>query len=158
MPRGGGPAGGSTRAHHQPLGRHWRRFRHTDRGDIDKIDFSVVQTFSFFRADGDMVKRVMSVSSRLFGIDRFEALESPVGVGHAYDLTHILARAIDLAGTTDRVQVRDALEQVRDYRGLVKYFAQPFSADNHDALKVDDVFMSRYRSSDGAIVPLPEGG
>ncbi len=122
--------------------------------DLDKLDFSVVQTFSFFKADPEIVERVMGVSERLFGISRFEELKSPVGVGHAYDLTHLLARAIDLAGTTRRSAVRDALEQVTDYRGLVKYFAQPFTPAKHDALDAGDVFMARYRPIDGAIVPL----
>lgn len=126
--------------------------------DLDKIDFSVVQTFSFFTADPEMVKRVTEVSERLFGIARIEELASPVGIGHAYDLTHMLAQAIELAGSTERSAVRDALEQVKDYRGLVKYFAQPFTPANHDALGVEDVFMARYRPADGAIVPLSDAG
>ncbi len=76
-----------------------------------------------------------------------------MGVGHAYDLTHILARAIDIAGSTKREAIRNALEQVRDYQGLVKDFPRPFSPDNHEALSLEDVFMSRFRK-DGAIVPL----
>ena len=141
-----------------PIISHWGvtggNFASLIRDDLDKLDFSVVQTFSFFKADPEIVERVMGVSARLFGISRFEELESPVGVGHAYDLTHLLARAIDLAGTTKRGAVRDALEQVTDYRGLVKYFAQPFTPVKHDALDADDVFMARYRPIDGVIVPL----
>jgi branched-chain amino acid transport system substrate-binding protein len=125
--------------------------------DLDKIDFSVVQTFSFFNAEQEMLERVLAVSKRLFDLSRIEEIESPVGVGHAYDLTHILARAIDIAGTTDRGAVRDALEQVKNYRGLVKSFDRPFTPSNHDALGPDDVFMATYRS-DGAIVPLGKGG
>ena len=143
-----------------PIISHWGvsggRFADLIRDDLDKIDFSVVQTFSFFKADPKIVERVMAVSQRLFGISRIEELESPVGVGHAYDLTHLLARAIDLAGTTERTAVRNALEQVNDYRGLVKYYAQAFTAADHDAIGAEDVFMARYRPTDGAILPLPE--
>ena len=124
--------------------------------DLAKIDFSVVQTFSFYKADPEMAQRVLAVSARLFGLSRIEQIESPVGVGHAYDLTHLVARAIELAGTTDRRAVRDALERVTQYRGLVKSFERPFTPDNHDALGADDVFMATYRL-DGAIVPLPPG-
>ena len=143
-----------------PIISHWGvtggNFADLIRDDLDKIDFTVVQTFSFFRADPKIVERVMAVSERLFGISRIEELESPVGLGHAYDLTHLLARAIDLAGTTERTAVRDSLEQVQDYRGLVKFFAQAFTAEDHDPLDAEDVFMARYRSIDGAILPLPE--
>jgi branched-chain amino acid transport system substrate-binding protein len=121
---------------------------------LDQIDFSVVQTFSFFNADPKLVSRVMHTAERLFGISRIEEMESPVGVGHAYDLTHLLARAVDLAGTTNRRAIRDALELVTDYRGLVKHFQQPFTAEDHDALKAEDVFMARYRATDGAIIPF----
>jgi branched-chain amino acid transport system substrate-binding protein len=125
--------------------------------DLAKVDFSVVQTFSFYKADPDKVRQVLAVSDRLFGLSRIEQIESPVGVGHAYDLTHLVARAIELAGTADRRAVRDALERVTHYRGLVKTFEQPFTPDNHDALGAEDVFMAAYRL-DGAIVPLPPEG
>lgn len=120
---------------------------------LESVDFSVVQTFSFYTAEPTVVARFMTVAQRLFGLSRIAEMASPVGTGHAYDLTHILARAIDLAGTTKREAIRDALEQVRDYRGLVKSFAQPFSPTRHEALDADDVFMARYQH-DGSIVPL----
>ena len=146
-----------------PIVSHWGvtggDFADQVRGMLDEVDFSVVPTFSFFNADPDIRSRVMAVAERLFGISDFDRIESPVGVGHAYDLTHLLAQAIDRAGTTDRSAVRDALEQLHDYRGLVRRFARPFSPQSHDALGADDVFMARYRASDGAIVPLSwQGG
>jgi len=122
--------------------------------DLAKIDFEVLQTFSFFRAEPAKVKQVMAIAERLFGFTRIEQMESPVGTGHAYDLTHILARAIDLAGNTKRSAIRDALEQVKNHRGLVKFYPQPFTADNHDALGKEDLFMAKYRISDGALVPV----
>jgi len=117
-----------------------------------KVDFSVVQTFSFFSADSKMVARVMAIAERLFGITRIEDIEAPVGFAHAYDLTHILARAINLAGSPDRMAVRDALEKVRDYRGLVRVFPRPFAPGRHEALAPGDVFMARYRD-DGILMP-----
>ena len=141
-----------------PIISHWGvtggNFASLVKSDLDKIDFSVVQTFSFFLSDPQMVNRVMEVYQRLFGISRPEEVESPVGVGHAYDLTHLLAQAIQSAGTVERSAVRDALEQVSNYRGLVKHFTQPFTPTNHDALGIEDIFMARYRSSDGAIIPI----
>ncbi len=122
-------------------------------GALHQLDFSVVQTFSLFRADPERVERVLTVSGRLFGLRRPENIESPVGFGHAYDMTHILARAIELAGTTERAAVRSALEQVRDYHGLVRYYDRPFAPQRHEALSPQDVFMARFDET-GVIVPL----
>lgn len=120
---------------------------------LDKVDLSVVQTFSFYTARPEKVAQVLRTTERLFGIERIDGIEAPVGFAHAYDLVHLLARAIELAGTTERSAVRDALERVRDYDGLVRHFQQPFTPQNHDALQRSDVFMARYRS-DGAIMPI----
>ena len=120
---------------------------------LHAIDFSVIQTFSFFKADPAMVERVLKIADRLFGIKRIEDIESPVGLAHAYDLTHILARAINLAGTTDRATVRDALERVEDYHGLVKYYERPFTPDRHEALTAAELMMARYDRK-GVLVPI----
>jgi len=87
---------------------------------------------------------VLEAARRLFGIEEARHVPAPVGMAHAYDLTRILALAIDRAGSTDRARVRDALEQVRDYPDLVR----------HDALDRADVFMARYAREDHAIVRI----
>ncbi|MGE5506816.1 MAG: ABC transporter substrate-binding protein [Actinomycetota bacterium] len=118
-----------------------------------QVDFSVIQTVSLFKSDPRKVARVLEGTGRLFGRSRIEEIESPVGFMQAYDLTHILARAIDLAGTDDRSAVRDALERVENYDGLIRFFKHPFTADNHEGLSAHDLFMARFRK-DGAIVPI----
>lgn len=119
---------------------------------FDKVDFLVVQTFSFFKAEAPIARRVRESAKRLFGLSRPEDIEAPVGLAHAYDLVHILARAIETAGTTNRRAVRDALESIETHQGLIKSYARPFTPDRHEALSLEDVFMARYRT-DGAIVP-----
>jgi branched-chain amino acid transport system substrate-binding protein len=115
------------------------------------LDFSVVQTYSFIDAEGEKVGKVLDAARRLFNKKSPGEIVSPVGLAHAYDLTRILARAIDLAGSSDRKAVRDALERVTGYDGLIKYYPQPFSAGRHEALDSNDVFMARYRK-DGTII------
>lgn len=83
------------------------------------VDLAVVQTYSFIGADNPVAERVIQAARR-HGIDGPRRIQSPVGVAHAYDLIHILARAIQIAGSTDRSAIRDALERVTDYAGLVK--------------------------------------
>ncbi|SDE00143.1 amino acid/amide ABC transporter substrate-binding protein, HAAT family [Massilia sp. PDC64] len=119
---------------------------------LQQVDFSVIQTFSFFRADPVRVKRFLASAAQVSTVRRIEDIKGPVGVAHAYDLTHILALAIDRAGSTDRKAVRDALERLGTYRGLVKTYAPPFTPTRHEALGPDDLLLARYRA-DGVLVP-----
>ncbi|MGI4717576.1 MAG: ABC transporter substrate-binding protein [Janthinobacterium lividum] len=119
---------------------------------LQQVDFSVIQTFSFFRADKQQLARFMRSLAAVSPLRRIEDIQGPVGVAHAYDLMHILAKAIDLAGSTDRKAVRDALERVRAYRGLVKHYAPPFTPARHEALGPAELLIARYRA-DGVLVP-----
>lgn len=111
---------------------------------LGEVDFSVVQTYSFLGANTPKARQVLAAAKRQFGVKDGRALAAPVGVAHAYDLTHLLARAIERAGSTERRAVRDALEQVRDYPGLIKPYPRPFTSERHEALSAEDVFMARY--------------
>lgn len=121
---------------------------------VTEVDFVMVQTYSFVGDHRPRTRQVLAATARLFGVTDPRAIASPVGLAHAYDLTHILARAIDAAGTTNRAAVRSALEQVRNHDGLLRRYARPFERGRHDALTAADVIIARYEA-DGAIVPLP---
>ena len=124
------------------------------RDALDDLDFSVVQTFTFFGLAPARIEQLMKTLRQISTITDVRKIEAPVGFGHAYDLTYILARAVDMAGSTNRQIIRDKLELVTDYDGLVRFYARPFTPDNHDALSLEDVFMARY-SADGLIRPIP---
>ncbi|MDQ6619409.1 MAG: ABC transporter substrate-binding protein [Pseudomonadota bacterium] len=138
-----------------PIISHWGvtggRFVQAAGPALKEVDFSVIQTFSFFNARKAGLDRFMA-GARKLGIDHIDKIESPVGVAHAYDMTHILARAIALAGTTERAAVRDTLEKVRNYDGLVRRYPAPFTGTRHEALTERELLMARYRS-DGVLVP-----
>ena len=119
---------------------------------LNQVDFSVIQTFSFFNANRTQLARFMTNLAAVSPIRKIEDIHGPVGVAHAYDLMHILAKAIDLAGSTDRKAVRHALEKVREHRGLVKTYAPPFTPTRHEALGVKELLIARYRA-DGVLVP-----
>lgn len=118
-----------------------------------EVDFVMLQTYSFIGDRRPRARHVVDTARRLFGTGDARTIASPAGLAHAYDLTHILARAIDAAGTTDRAAIRRALEEVRNVDGLVKHYARPFSPSRHDALAETDVILTRYEA-DGAIVPI----
>ncbi len=141
-----------------PILSHWGvtggKFFENTKDMLRKLDFSVVQTFSFFNADPQMRDRFMAIAGKLYPVKKFEEIEAPVGVGHAYDLTRLLALAIEKAGSTDRAAIRTALENLGQFKGLVANLERPFSPENHDALGQESVFMARYRE-DGVLVPIP---
>lgn len=142
-----------------PVTSHWG----VTGGDLPKLvgpsffdlDFSVVQTYSFIRANSPLARRVVATHNQLFGTTSERDILSAVGVAHAYDLTHLLALAITKAGNIDRHAVRDALEHLGSYDGLVRQYKAPFTTTRHEALDPSVVFMARYSRSDGALERSP---
>jgi branched-chain amino acid transport system substrate-binding protein len=122
---------------------------------LQQVDFSVIQTFSFWRADRARVQRFLASAAKVSKVARIEDIKGPVGAAQAYDLTHILALAIGQAGSTDRKAVRDALERLPAYRGLIKDYAPPFTPSRHEALGPGELLLARYRA-DGVLVPAQE--
>lgn len=116
-----------------------------------ELPFAVVQTYTFIGDRSAAARRVVASHNRMFGTRGERDIASPVGVAHAYDLTHLLAGALAIAGSTDRQAVRNALERSRPYSGLIKHYRQPFSPTRHEALDLSDVFMARYARHDGAL-------
>jgi branched-chain amino acid transport system substrate-binding protein len=119
---------------------------------LQQVDFSVIQTFSFFQADPQMLAKFMKAAATVSSVRRIEDIQTPVGVAHAYDATHLLARAIQQAGSADRRAVRDALEKLGSYRGLVRRYDPPFSPQRHEALGPEQLLMARFRP-DGVLAP-----
>jgi branched-chain amino acid transport system substrate-binding protein len=122
---------------------------------LRQVDFSVIQTFSFWNADPARVRRFLASAAKVSKVRRIEDIKGPVGAAHAYDLTHILAQAIGRAGSTDRRQVRDALEKLPAWQGLIKNYAPPFTPTRHEALGPNELLLARYRQ-DGVLVPAQE--
>ncbi len=120
------------------------------------IDLRVLQTFSFLDPPHpERARRFFALYRDLFPeVAEPADILSPVGTAHAYDLVHLLARAIARAGTIDRPAVRDALEDLGRHEGLVRDYDPPFTAARHDALTVADFRMARF-DRDGRIIPEP---
>jgi branched-chain amino acid transport system substrate-binding protein len=120
--------------------------------ELQQVDFSVIQTFSFFNADPKPLAAFMKTVATISAVRRIEDIQAPVGVAHAYDGMHLLANAIELAGSTERPAVRDALEKLGSYRGLVRRYNPPFTRERHEALGPEQLLMARFRA-DGVLVP-----
>lgn len=120
---------------------------------LRQVDFSVIQTFSFLRPQTAKARQIIATLQGQHGLGKADQIKSPVGVAQAYDLTHLLARAINQAGSTDRRRIRDALEHLAPYDGLVRRYAVPFTPSRHDALSSDAVFFARY-TEDDTLIPI----
>lgn len=79
-----------------------------------------------------------------YGVGSKEPIPSLIGSVHSYDLTHLLARAITQAKSNDRVAIRDALESMRPYSGILREYKPAFSKENHDALERNLLHLGRY--------------
>ena len=119
---------------------------------LQKVDLRILQTFSFI---GNLDPKVLAFVGKYH--DRYATVAdsdivAPVGTAHAYDLTHLLAKAVRKAGSTESSKVRQALSTLEFHSGLVKDYNPPFTPDNHDALDRSDFILTRYK--DNYLVPF----
>jgi branched-chain amino acid transport system substrate-binding protein len=116
-------------------------------------DAHFVQTYSFFGEQSDTGKKVLSaLVSKYDAINGPEDIFSPVGTANSYVAMHLLAKAIDQAGSTDGDAIRQALESFGKHDGLIKTYDPPFTAENHDALNENDYIMVRFNGN--TILPV----
>jgi branched-chain amino acid transport system substrate-binding protein len=113
-----------------------------------------IQTYSFFGKQGPVGQRVLAGLMKKYPkIKGPQDIFAPVGTANSYDAMHLLALAIEQAGSTDHDKIRAALENLKSsYAGLIKTYAKPFTSDNHDALGPDDYIMVHYEGD--KVVPV----
>lgn len=112
-----------------------------------------LQTYSFFGKQGERGQAVLKALREKYNVKGPEDVVAPVGTANAYDGLHLVALAIEQAGSTDGPKVRDALEGLKaEYKGLIKTYKQPFTAEQHDALTDADYVMVVWKG--GKIVPV----
>ncbi len=138
-----------------PMVSHWGisggRFAELTGELSDGVAF--LQTYSFFGKQNERGEYVLKALKDKYGVKGPEDVVAPVGTANAYDGLHLVALAIDQAGSTDGAKVRDALESLKaEYKGLIKTYRRPFTAAQHDALTDTDYIMVVWKA--GKIVPL----
>lgn len=118
---------------------------------LDRLDIVFPHTVFLDGKASEQVRTTLERYRSYFGLSDDAMIPAPAGFAHAYDLTHLLAKAVEKAGSFDHAAIRDALEKLPRYSGLVKEYAPPFAPDRHDALG-DEVFHWGRFSADGGIV------
>jgi branched-chain amino acid transport system substrate-binding protein len=130
-----------------PVVSHWGisggRFTELAGPGAQKVEF--IQTYSFFGPQSAVGKKVLAeLQAKYPDIKGPADVVPPVGVANAYDAMQLVALAITQAETTAGDKMRQALENLRPYDGLIKRYDRPFSAENHDALGENDYIMVHY--------------
>jgi branched-chain amino acid transport system substrate-binding protein len=111
-----------------------------------------VQTYSFFGKQSPVGERLLAALKAKYGIKGPEDVLAPVGTANAYDALHLVALGLEKAGAAEGSKLRDALENLGEYQGLIKRYTRPFTPEEHDALNENDYILVTWRG--GKIVPV----
>ncbi|HVG59304.1 MAG TPA: ABC transporter substrate-binding protein [Hyalangium sp.] len=144
-----------------PLYAHWGisggSFARLAGPSLSAVELYVFQTFTFLGARDARSQAFITAYNQMFGTTRPEDILVPTATAQAYDAVWLLALAIKKAGTTDRPQVREALEQLEPYKGLIRTYQPAFTPSRHEALELSDYKLTRF-SPEGFLVPSPPEG
>ena len=113
---------------------------------LKKLDIKVLQTFSLMDSNTEKVTAFKKRYFERYPTAGAQKILSESGTVHAYELIYLLVKAIEQAQSIDRVKVRDSLERIENYSGLIKNYYRPFTALNHDALGLDDLNLRIFRN------------
>jgi branched-chain amino acid transport system substrate-binding protein len=140
-----------------PIVSHWGvtgGVMHELAGDVlEKVDLQVIQTFTFVGNTRPRARQLAAWLMKEGGHASPELIPSPVGSAHAYDMTHLLAMAVEQARSTKGDDVRVALEKLPPFEGAVRRYAPAFTPERHDALGPQQVLFVKIERS-GALTPL----
>jgi tripartite ATP-independent transporter DctP family solute receptor len=132
-----------------PIFAHWGMtggaFWAQEKEALKRVDLRFVQ--SVLPDDGGADAKIKEFARRYrthYALGADTPIPSPVGTVHAYDLTRLLALAVMQAKSSDRVVIRDALETLPSYSGLMRDYNPPFTRDRHDALTDAPLYMARF--------------
>lgn len=141
----------------RPILSHWGitggDFIRLAKGAVDKVDISIIQTFSFLRPRNPKAESLLGQVLERTAARRIADIPSPVGIAQSYDLTWLVALAIRQIGSIDRRALRDAMVNLPAFDGTVRFYEQPFDSQRHEALSLNDVFFVRY-DKEGGLVPI----
>ncbi len=120
---------------------------------LEKVDMQVIQTFSFIGNTRPAARRLAQWILRDAQLASVDQIPSPVGSAHAYDMTHLLALAVNKARSTRGDDIRKALENLPPFEGAVRRYAPAFTATTHDALTPREVLFVRMQRG-GELIPV----
>jgi branched-chain amino acid transport system substrate-binding protein len=107
----------------------------------------VMQTFTFVNNEKPKAQALYKRLTAKFPVKDAAEIPFPSYVGNTYDAVHLIALAIQKAGSTEGPKMLSALENLGEYQGIIKNYNNPFSANNHEALSPQDYMMTTWNGT-----------
>jgi branched-chain amino acid transport system substrate-binding protein len=130
-----------------PIVSHWGPAggRFTELAGPSAKEVHFVQTYSFFGKQSPVGERVLAMLMKKYPDIKGPGDATPaVGIANAYDAMHLVALAIEKAGSTNGEAIRQGFYKIDTYDGLIKKYTKPFTPDNHDAIGENDYIWTRF--------------
>lgn len=138
-----------------PIVSHWgpATGRFTELAGPSAKNVHFVQTYSFFgkqSATGE--KLIKALEAKYPNIKGPDDISAAIGTANAYDAMHLVALAIAKKNSAEPDAIRQGLESIDRYDGLLKTYVKPFSPTVHDALNENDYVWAQFIGN--RIVPV----
>ena len=130
-----------------PIVSHWGPAggRFTELAGPNAKEVVFVQTYSFFGKQTPVGDRVIEALKKKYPDIKGPGDVTPaVGVANAYDAMHLVALAIDKAGSTNGDAIRQGFYKIDKFDGLIKTYNKPFTPESHDAINENDYVWTRF--------------
>lgn len=138
---------------------HWGilggKFYEQNKEYLSNIDLKFIQSFSFIKNKSKKAEEFALRYIKKYGEKSTYDIVSPSSVAQAYDSTMIIAQAIKDANSFEGEKIKNALENLKEYNGLIKKYIKPFSKTDHEALQRKDFFFAKYDQK-GRVIPIGE--
>ena len=138
-----------------PIASHWGPAggRFTELAGPSAKNVHFVQTYSFFGKQTPVGEKVLKALMAKYPDIKGPGDVTPaVGVANAYDAMHLVALAIQKAGSTGGDAIREGFYKIDSYDGLIKKYVKPFSPQVHDAINENDYVWTHF--VDNKILPV----
>ena len=114
-------------------------------GALQKVDLRFVQSvLPDENPNQPALRRLLKNYRERYALAADDPMPSPAGTLHAYDLVQLLGQAVLRARSTDRSAIRDALETLPNYSGIMRDYDPPFTKARHDALDINQLRLARF--------------
>lgn len=141
-----------------PIVSHWGilggDFYKTNKRYLDAgLDLKFIQSFSFSHPSTKKGGELGVLYLKKYGKDHVKEIIAPSAVAQAYDAVQLLSRAVKKADSFEGSKIKEQLEQLKYYEGVIKIYNKPFGIKDHEGLEIKDFFFARF-DKHGNIVPL----
>jgi ABC-type branched-subunit amino acid transport system substrate-binding protein len=140
-----------------PVVSHWGitggEFYKKNKEYLKKIDLRFIQSFSFVNNTDPKAKELYFSYLKKYGKKSLKDIHAPNAVAQAYDSALLLAKAIKKANSFEGGKIKKHLETIKELKGVIKTYENPFDSRDHEALEENDFFFAEF-NKDGIIVPM----